>query len=130
LSKNALGYLGRHEAGDVDRLDRVGDRAIQGLDARRAGQGDRGDAGREVDAENLCDDADYLRALHKQGITATGGDQTMIKLGHMICDLRSDGYSENSAISMAKLHGNSMTDQDARVIVTSAEAAYCPEYIQ
>jgi Protein of unknown function (DUF732) len=76
------------------------------------------------------DDADYLRALHKQGITATGGDQTMIKLGHMICDLRSDGYSENSAISMAKLHGKSMTDQDAKVIVTSAEAAYCPEYIQ
>jgi hypothetical protein len=125
LSKNALGYLGRHEAGDVDRLDRVGDRAIEGLDARRAGQGDRGDAGREVDAENL-----YLHALHKQGITATGCDQTMIKLGHMICDLRSDGYSENSAISMAKLHGNSMTDQDAKVIVTSAEAAYCPEYIQ
>jgi Protein of unknown function (DUF732) len=76
------------------------------------------------------DDSDYLRALHKQGITANGGDQTMIKIGHMVCDLRSDGYSENSAIGVAKLHGNSMSEQDAKVIVTSAEAAYCPEYIQ
>jgi hypothetical protein len=30
----------------------------------------------------------------------------MLKLGHMICNLRSDGYSENAAISMAKLNGN------------------------
>jgi hypothetical protein len=59
-----------------------------------------------------------------------GGDQTTIKLGHMICNLRSDGYSENAAISMAKLNGNSFSDQDAKVLVTSAEAAYCPEYIQ
>jgi hypothetical protein len=76
------------------------------------------------------DDAAFLRALHKQGITAKGGDpQEMIKLGHMLCDLRGKGYSENSLVSMGKLYGNDMSDQDVKVIVTSAEAAYCPEYI-
>jgi Protein of unknown function (DUF732) len=75
------------------------------------------------------DDA-FLRALREQGLTAQGGGQTMIKIGHMVCDLRRDGYSENAAIGMAKLNGNSFSDQDAKVLVTSAEAAYCPEYIQ
>jgi len=75
------------------------------------------------------DDDDFLRALHQQGIKDAGGDQAMIKLGRMICDLRADGYSENALKGMGKLHGNSMSDQDVKVIVSSAEAAYCPEYI-
>jgi hypothetical protein len=47
----------------------------------------------------------------------------------MTCQFRSEGYSENALIDIAKLAGNSMSEQDAKVIVTSAEAAYCPEYI-
>jgi hypothetical protein len=62
--------------------------------------------------------------------SAQGGDQTLIKIGHMTSDLRSDCYSENATIGMAKLNGNSFSDQDAKVLVTSAEAAYCPEYIR
>ena len=77
-----------------------------------------------------ADDDHFLRALHQQGIKDSGGDQAMIKLGRMICDLRSDGYSENAAKGLGKLHGNSMTDDDVKVIVSSAEAAYCPEYIR
>jgi hypothetical protein len=72
-------------------------------------------------------DDDFLRALHRQGVT--GGDQALINLGHVICDMRSDGYSENAVMSFGKLHGNNMSDQDVKVIVNSAEAAYCPEYI-
>jgi hypothetical protein len=75
------------------------------------------------------DDDDFLRALHQQGIKDTGGDQAMVKLGRMICDLRADGYSENALMGMGKLHGNSMSDDDVKVIVSSAEAAYCPEDI-
>ncbi len=76
------------------------------------------------------DDDDFLCALHKQGITNQFGDQGLINLGHMICDQRAEGYSENAIMSMGKLHGNKMTGQDVKVIVSSAEAAYCPEYIQ
>ncbi len=76
------------------------------------------------------DDDDFLCALHKQGITNQFGDWGLVNLGHMICDQRAEGYSENAIMSMGKLHGNKMTDQDVKVIVSSAEAAYCPEYIQ
>jgi hypothetical protein len=48
----------------------------------------------------------------------------------MICNQRSEGYSENAVISMGKLHGNEMSDQDVRIVVSSAEAAYCPQYIR
>jgi hypothetical protein len=76
------------------------------------------------------EDAVFLRGMHNQGISSSAGDSDLIHLGHMICSLRSSGYSENAAISMAKLNANGFTDQDAKVLVTSAEAAYCPEYIQ
>ena len=72
-------------------------------------------------------DDDFLRALHKQGIKGT--DQALIKIGHVVCDMRSEGYSENAVMSFGKLHGNDMSDADVKVIVNSAEAAYCPEYI-
>jgi hypothetical protein len=54
----------------------------------------------------------------------------LINLGHEICDQRAEGYSENAVMSWGKSHGNKMTDQDVKVIVNSAEAAYCPEYIE
>jgi|ERR1700746_2352560 Protein of unknown function (DUF732) len=76
------------------------------------------------------DDDDFLRALHQQGITNQFGDQGLINLGYMICDQRAEGYSENAIMTMGKLRGNKMTDQDVKVIVNSAEAAYCPEYIE
>ena len=75
-------------------------------------------------------DDDFLGALHKQGITNQFGDQGLINLGHEICDQRAEGYSENAVMSWGKSHGNKMTDQDVKLIVNSAEAAYCPEYIQ
>lgn len=76
------------------------------------------------------DDDDFLRALHKQGITNQFGDQGLINLGHEICYQRAEGYTESAVMSMGKLRGNKMTDQDVKVIVNSAESAYCPEYIQ
>jgi len=78
-------------------------------------------------AHSDSNDDDFLRALHKQGIKGT--DQALIKIGHVVCDMRSEGYSENAVMSFGKLHGNDMTDADVKVIVNSAEAAYCPEYI-
>ena len=74
-------------------------------------------------------DDDFLSALHKQGITNQFGDQGLINLGHQICDQRAEGYGETAIMSWGKSHGNKMTDQDVKVIVNSAEAAYCPEYI-
>jgi|SRR6516162_9713458 len=81
-------------------------------------------------AHSDSDDDDFLGALHKQGITNQFGDQGLINLGHEICDQRAEGYSENAVMSWGKSHGNKMTDQDVKVIVNSAEAAYCPEYIE
>ena len=79
---------------------------------------------------DIDEDAAFLRALHKQGISSSAGDSDLIKIGHLVCDLRSEGYSENALIKMGTLHANGMSDQDEQVLVTSAEAAYCPEYIQ
>jgi hypothetical protein len=76
------------------------------------------------------DDAAFLKAMHQQGITASGGDQTLIKIGRMTCTFLGEGYSTNALIAEGKLYGNSMSAADAKVVVESAEAAYCPEYIQ
>jgi Protein of unknown function (DUF732) len=74
------------------------------------------------------DDA-YLAALRRHNISSSGGDQEMIKLGHMICGLLADGYSENALLDMGELHGTHLSSDDVKVIVHSAEAAYCPESI-
>jgi hypothetical protein len=76
------------------------------------------------------DDTDFLNALHKQGFSDSDGDRGLIKLGHMICNLLGDGYSENALIGMGDLHGTKMSPDDVKVLVKSSEAAYCPEYIR
>lgn len=76
------------------------------------------------------DDTDFLNALHRQGISNDKGDQEMIKLGHMMCGLLGDGYSENALIGLGDLHGTRLSSDDVRVLVKSAEAAYCPQYIR
>jgi hypothetical protein len=76
------------------------------------------------------EDDKFLAAVHKQGITAQGGDPTLIKIAHMMCTLLGEGYSTHALIQMGKLNGNNMSADDTKVVVESAEAAYCPEYIQ
>lgn len=76
------------------------------------------------------DDADYLNALHNQGISDDKGDQELIKLGHKLCVLLGDGYSENALFGIGDLHGTRLSSNDVRVLVKSAEAAYCPQYIR
>ena len=76
------------------------------------------------------DDDDFLNALHNQGISSDKGDQFLIKFGHNICGALADGYSENALIGIGDLHGTRLSSDDVRVLVKSAEAAYCPQYIR
>jgi hypothetical protein len=76
------------------------------------------------------DDTAFLRAIHGDGITDDGGDQDLIKLGHSVCTLLGAGYTTNALVAMGSLHATRVSRDDERVLVQSAEAAYCPEYIQ
>ena len=80
-----------------------------------------------------ADDA-FLNAVHGQGITDTsGGDRSLINYGHTICTRRAAGDSESWIIEMLPpppVQGGYYGRNTLRVIVHSAEAAYCPEYIQ
>jgi hypothetical protein len=76
------------------------------------------------------EDSYFLAAVHKQGIEDDEGDAGLIKLGHMMCGLRADGYSTNALIQMGQLHGTKLSGDDVKVVVQSAEAAYCPQYIE
>jgi hypothetical protein len=75
-------------------------------------------------------DTAFLKAVHNHGLSDSGGDQAMINLGHMICDLRGQGYSENALVDSGALHATQMSTDDVRFLVQTSEAAYCPEYIQ
>jgi hypothetical protein len=78
-----------------------------------------------------ADDSDtlFVKAIKGHGITFAGSDADLANLGRMTCALLDDGYSTNSIVAMGQLHGNSMSTEDARFLVTTAEAAYCPQYI-
>jgi hypothetical protein len=78
---------------------------------------------------NSDDDA-FLAAVHKQGMTDDGGDAALIKFGHTMCTLLGDGYSTNALIQTGQLHATRISADDVKILVQSAEAAYCPEYIQ
>jgi hypothetical protein len=73
------------------------------------------------------DDA-FLKALKGHGITATS-DQAMITVGHLVCKQLSKGMSVNAVVAQAELYGNSMSESDAKFLVQTASAAYCPEEI-
>ena len=76
------------------------------------------------------DDTAYLNALHQQGISDDNGDQGLVKFGHMVCGALAEGYSENALIGIGDLHGTRLSSDGVRVLVKSAEAAYCPQYIK
>jgi hypothetical protein len=78
---------------------------------------------------NSDDDA-FLAAVHNQGMTDDGGDAELIKFGHMMCTLLGDGYSTNGLIQMGQLHATRISADDVKLLVQSAEAAFCPQYIQ
>lgn len=76
-------------------------------------------------------DAAYLNALHKQGVRPTSGsDASLIAAGHEICEQLASGYSMNAVMAQGDLYaGHGITEDDVKVIVRSAAAAYCPQYI-
>ncbi len=76
-------------------------------------------------------DQAFLNALSNGGVSATSGNQSdLTKVGHAVCTLRSAGYSENAVIQITKLKNAGFTPSVATLVIQSAEAAYCPEYIQ
>jgi hypothetical protein len=77
------------------------------------------------------DDTAYLSALHKRGISMSDGDAGLIKYGHMVCGLLSDGYSMDALEAMADLHErNGISDDDVKFMIKAAAASYCPDYIR
>ncbi|MGA8548009.1 MAG: DUF732 domain-containing protein [Mycobacterium sp.] len=76
-------------------------------------------------------DAAYLNALHRQGIQPTSGsDASLIAAGHEICEQLAAGYSMNAVMAQGEIYaGHGITEDDVKVIVRSAAAAYCPQYI-
>jgi hypothetical protein len=73
------------------------------------------------------DDA-FLKAIQGHGITATS-DQAMITIGHVVCNEFGKGKSPNAIVAELELYGNQMSESDAKFVVQTASAAYCPEYI-
>src|SRR5271156_3730553 len=75
------------------------------------------------------DDSEFLNAVRNYGITDSAGNQALINLGHMMCNLLGDGYSTNALVDVGELHASKLSAGDVKFLVQSAEAAYCPEYI-
>jgi hypothetical protein len=76
------------------------------------------------------DDADFVNAIQEHGIKVRGGPDQLIRLGHVICNLLSDGYSVNGVADRAALYAPSdMSADDVRFVVQTSVAAYCPQYI-
>jgi hypothetical protein len=77
-----------------------------------------------------ADSADeaFLKAVYGHGITATS-DQAMLNLGHVICNELGQGMSANGIVAQGELRGNTMSESDARFVVQTASAAFCPEFI-
>lgn len=75
-------------------------------------------------------DAVFLKAMNSRGLSNPGGDAAQISLGHMICNLLSQGYSMNALEDSGQLHANSsMSPDDVKFLVQTSAAAYCPENI-
>ena len=70
----------------------------------------------------------YLHTLTQSGITwANGSDQTMIGLGHAVCqDWAAGGTLDQTAADVKKAVG--LSDGSVGSIIGAATASYCPQY--
>jgi hypothetical protein len=76
-------------------------------------------------------DSAFLAAMHRHGITDANGDAGMIKFGHIICDMLTEGYSMNSLLDMGDLYAkNGLSPSDVKFMIETSAAAYCPEEIR
>ena len=63
-----------------------------------------------------------------KSIAASG---ELVDLGHSICGWLADGYSMNAITTMGNRYaGSGMTADDAKFVMQTSAAAYCPEYVQ
>lgn len=75
-----------------------------------------------------ADDDGYLAQLKKIGVVwQSGGDSTLIQLGHAICSDRAAGKTPDELATDVKSGlSSSFTYSDAAAIVSAAESNYCP----
>jgi hypothetical protein len=75
-----------------------------------------------------ADDDGYLAQLKKVGVVwQSGGDTTLIQLGHAICSDRAGGKTPDQlATDVHSMLNSSFSYSDATAIVSAAESNYCP----
>lgn len=73
-------------------------------------------------------DAAFLKAVHKEGITSSRGDQAMIDDAHTLCLKLATGESVDGIAEHWGLTSEKMSTDSARFFVRTAAAAYCPRY--
>jgi hypothetical protein len=75
-----------------------------------------------------ADDDGYLAQLKKIGVVwQSGGDTTLIQLGHAICSDRAAGKTPDQlATDVHSGLNSSFNYSDATAIVSAAESNYCP----
>jgi hypothetical protein len=75
-------------------------------------------------------DTQFLSIVHEHifGLTASGGDPELEKLGRAVCnDLAADG-GDRAAIQQ-KLANHWKSESDAEWFITASAVAYCPMFV-
>lgn len=75
-------------------------------------------------------DEQYLALLKRDGIGSSEGISDMITVGHGVCSLRMQGYTEDKIAQT--IYGNtvsSFTLDLSKAVVHDAEQVYCPGYL-
>lgn len=75
-----------------------------------------------------ADDA-YLQTLKDKGITwPSGGDQTMVQIGHAVCTDWSKGMTFEQTLADAKSGMPQLADTSLAKIMGASTGVYCPQY--
>jgi Protein of unknown function (DUF732) len=77
---------------------------------------------------DTADDA-FLQTLKDKGITwPTGGDSTMVQIGHAVCTDWSKGMTFEQTLADAKSGMPQLADTSLAKIMGASTGVYCPQY--
>lgn len=73
-------------------------------------------------------DDQFLQAMAYVGLVSDDGPSGLIRLAHVVCDDRANGYSDLITATMVDKSNPGLGLNGAGYIVASAEHVYCPQF--